>query len=140
MRRCFRDHKGSFTIEAAIIIPFIVCLLMTILFLGFFLYDRCSMERAAGSAALRGSQEIWESSNVQYQKADEGIDFVLSHNLLGTDQVDKQITIKGNEVNVMLKMQYRKWEFLAESKKKTINPVNFIRICRKGKGVMGKIQ
>lgn len=137
---CLKDHKGSFTIEAAIIIPFIVCLLVTILFFSLFLYDRCSLERAAGSAALKGSQEIWESSDVQYQKADKGIDFVLSHNLLGTDQVDKQIIIKGNEVNVTLKMQYQKWEFQAESKKKVINPVNFIRICRKGKGAMEKIQ
>lgn len=138
--RCLKDHKGSFTIEAAVIIPFIVCLLMTILFLAFFLYDRCSLERAAGSAALRGSQEIWESSDVQYRKANEGIDFVLSHNLLGADCVDKQIKISGNEIKVVLKMQYHKWEFQAESQKKVVNPVNFIRICRKGKGVIEKIQ
>ncbi|MBD5541160.1 MAG: pilus assembly protein [Lachnospiraceae bacterium] len=140
MMRCFKDNKGSFTIEAAVIIPFIVCLLMTILFLAFFLYDRCSLERAAGSAALRGSREIWESSDVQYQKANEGIDFVLSHNLLGADYVDKQIKISGNEIEVILRMQYHKWEFQAESQKKVVNPVNFIRICRKGKGVIKSIQ
>lgn len=138
--RCLKNNKGSFTIEAAIIIPFIVCLIMSILFLAFFLYDRCSLQRAAASAALRGSQEIWESSDMQYQKADEGIDFVLSHNLLGADCVDKQVQINGNEITVVLRMQYYKWEFQAESQKKVINPVNFIRICRKGKGVMEKIQ
>lgn len=137
---CLKDQKGSFTIEAAVIIPFIVCLLMTILFFAFFLYDRCSLERAAGSAALRGSQEIWESSDVQYQKANEGINFVLSHNLLGADCVDKQVKISGNEIKVVLKMQYHKWEFQAESQKKVVNPVIFIRICRKGKGVIERIQ
>lgn len=138
--RCLKDHKGSFTIEVAVIIPFIVCLLMTILFFAFFLYDRCSLERAAGSAALRGSREIWESSDVQYRKADEGIDFVLSHNLLGADCVEKQIKISGNKIKVALKIQYHKWEFQAESQKKVVNPVNFIRICRKEKGVIERIQ
>lgn len=140
MKSCFHNNKGSFTIEAAVIIPFTLFLLMTILFFSLFLYDRCSLQRAAASAALRGSRETWASSDIQYQKADEGIDFVLSHNLLGADCVDKQVKISGNRITVVLNMQYHKWEFRAESQKNIINPVNFIRTCRKGKGAIEKIR
>ena len=78
---------GSFTIEAAVIISFLVIVINIILVLTFFLYNRCSLERAAAMGALRGSQAVWEDNSYRSRKADEGVDEILSYNLLGTDGV-----------------------------------------------------
>lgn len=138
MKGCLKDNNGSFTIEAAIIIPFIVIVLTAVIFLSFFLYDKCSLERAAAMAALRGSQEVWEDNNIRYQKADEGIKAVLEANLLGTNCVEKHVEVKGNQVCVLLKMQYKWWDFSAQAEKQAVNPITFIRNCRKAEGVIEK--
>ena len=122
---------GSFTIEAAVIISFLVIVINIILVLTFFLYNRCSLERAAAMGALRGSQAVWEDNSYRSRKADEGVDEILSYNLLGTDGVEKKITVKGNRISVALDMHIRKWNFHTEVEKKSINPVLFIRNCRK---------
>lgn len=131
--KCSRkmNNRGSFTIEAAVIISFLVIVINIILVLAFFLYNRCSLERAAAMGALRGSQAVWEDNSYRSRKADEGVDEILSYNLLGTDRVEKEITVKGNRVSVALDMHIRRWDFHAEVEKKCINPVVYIRNCRK---------
>lgn len=134
-----RDNRGSFTIEAAVIISFLVIVINLIIVLAFFLYDRCSLERAAAMGALRGSQAVWENNSVRSQKADEGVDEILIYNLLGTDKVEKKITVTGNQISVALDMHIRQWNFHTEIEKKCMNPVLFIRNCRKLENV-GKEQ
>lgn len=136
MKSCLKDNKGSFTIEASVIIPFIVMVLAAVIYLAFFLYDRCTLERAAAMAALRGSQEVWGNQNLQYEITDEGIDNVLENNLLGTSHVEKCVKVKGDQMYVLLKMEYKWWDFSAEAEKKVVNPVTFIRNCRKAEGVI----
>lgn len=126
-----KDNRGSFTIEAAVIISFLVIVINIILVLAFFLYNRCSLERAAAMGALRGSQAVWENNSCRSQKADEGVDEILAYNLLGTDKVEKKITVQGNRISVALDMHIRQWDFHAEVEKKSVNPVLFIRNCRK---------
>lgn len=89
-------------------------------------------------AALRGSQEVWKDQNIRYQKADEGIDAILTDNILGTSYVEKHVEIKGDQVQVLLKMQYKWWDFSTGAEKKAVNPITFIRNCRKAEGVMEK--
>lgn len=138
MSACLKNNRGSFTIEAAVIISFIVLVIAAILQLTFFLYDKCSLERAAAVGALRGSEAVWEDQNTRYQRADEGIHAVFENNLLGTDEVKKQIEVTGNEIKVVLEMQFRWWGCRISSEKKALNPVTFIRNCRKAKGIMEK--
>lgn len=126
-----RDNRGSFTIEAAVIISFLVIVINLIIVLAFFLYNRCSLERAAAMGALRGSQAVWENNSVRSQKADEGVDEILIYNFLGTDKVKKQITVTGNQISVALDMHIRQWDFHTKVEKKCMNPVLFIRNCRK---------
>ncbi len=126
-----RNNRGSFTIEAAVIISFLVIVVNIILVLAFFLYNRFSLERAAAMGALRGSQAVWEDNSYRSRKADEGVDEILSYNLLGTDRVEKEIAVKGNRISVALDMHIRRWYFHTEVEKKCINPVLFIRNCRK---------
>lgn len=138
LKQCMVDNRGSFTVESAVIISFLVLVITALLFLSFFLYDQCSLERAAAISALRGSEAVWESQDIRYREADKGIREVLENNLLGENDVETHIEVKGNDIEVTLKMQYKWWEFQAKAGKKVINPVAFIRNCRKLEGVIQK--
>lgn len=131
-----RDNRGSFTVEAAVVISFLVFVIAIVISLSLFVYNKCSMERAAAMAALRGSQAVWEDQNIRYGRAEKGIGEMLSDNLLGEPQVQTSIAVKGNDIEVALKMQYQQWEFQSETAKKAVNPVVFIRNCRKLEGVI----
>lgn len=138
MKEIIKENKGSFTIEAAVIISFLFFVITGLLFLSFFLYDRCVLERTAAVAALRGSEALWEDNGVRYEKADKAVNDILTDRLLGADSVEKSIKVSGNQVTVSLFMEFKGWNFLAEAKKKAINPVIFIRNCRKGSGLIQK--
>lgn len=49
--------KGSLTIEITLLMPFILGVFLFIIFSGFVLHDKCMVNKACMSAALRGSQE-----------------------------------------------------------------------------------
>ena len=51
-----RKHlKASCTIEAALIFPFIMGIIVFIIYISFFLHDRAVMKSCAYQAALKGS-------------------------------------------------------------------------------------
>ena len=138
MKKSVNDNKGSFTIEAAVIISFLFFVITGLLFLSFFLYDRCVVERAAAMAALRGSEAVWEDNHIRYQRADKAVNEILTGRLLGADSVEKSVKASGSQVVVSLSMKFKWWDFQAEVEKKAINPVLFIRNCRKGLSLIQK--
>ena len=129
------NNKGSFTIEAAVIISMIVFIINAILFLTFFLFNRCSVERAAAAGSLRGSQLIWGSNAERQQAASEGIRDVLSFNLLGAESVESRVEVRGDKVYTHVSGSIRDWEYEAEYTKKAMNPVMLVRACRKVKAL-----
>lgn len=135
MRKQTWDNRGSFTIEAAVIITFLVITINALLFLSFFLYNRCSVERAAAMGALRGSQAVWVDNSCRYQAADKGVNTILTNNLLGSDTIEKQIKVNGEKVTVFLNMDFFQWNFQTKAEKKCLNPVLYIRNCRKIEGL-----
>ena len=138
MRKIVNDNKGSFTIEAAVIISFLTFVITGLLFLSFFLYDRCVVERTAAMAALRGSEAVWEKNPIRYQRADEAVSEILTGRLLGADSIEKSVKASGSQVTVSLSMKFKWWDFKAEAEKKAVNPVLFIRNCRKGLNLVQK--
>ena len=52
------DNKGSYTVEAAVIVSMVVLLINAIWFLTLFLYISVATERVLASISLRGSQQI----------------------------------------------------------------------------------
>lgn len=130
------DNRGSFTVEATVMIAFLTLVITTILFLSFFLYHKCAVERAAAMAALRGSQEIWEDQNGRYGQTQQALQDLLSDQLLENCRIETLLEIKGNEVTVTLQLSEREWEFSSMATKKAVHPVNFIRNCKKLEGAI----
>ena len=53
-----RRTGGYFTVEAALILPMVILFMTTMLFVGFYVYDRCMLEHCAYEAAVRGSSSL----------------------------------------------------------------------------------
>lgn len=62
MRRT-KKVKAYFTVEAALILPMALGVIVLIMYLWFFQYDRCLMEQDAGILALRG--KVMEEGDYQ---------------------------------------------------------------------------
>ena len=132
------QNTGNFTIEAAIVIPLTLFLILAMISLSFSLYNRCSMERATAVSALRGSEEIFSDNAARYNKISQTIDEVLCFNLLSESEMNKNIKIKGNSIVVILEAKEKNNTFTTYSGKKAINPVLWIRTFRKMKGMVQK--
>ena len=62
--------KGSFTIEAALLMPLVLMILIGVLYLDFFVHDRAYLTAAAYEAAVSGSMEGYKKKGNIYEKAD----------------------------------------------------------------------
>lgn len=61
-------EDGYMTVEAALLFPIIFTIIIQLLYLGFFMYDRCLLENSAYIAALRGSRIQLADNNEIYDK------------------------------------------------------------------------
>ncbi len=125
------DHRGAATIEAAIIIPFVFITILNFMFLAFFLFNRCSVDRACETAVLRAGRMEWDSNEERYQKAETGIAEALVGQLLGNTEYERKLEITGTKVSVAMSHSFRGWEHQIEREEKIMQPLTFVRGCRK---------
>ena len=136
----FIDERGSATVEATVVVSFFLMILLLILRVSFFLYDGCRLERAANVACLRASQLPWDNNDLRFQKAEDGIVDIVSGSLLGVQEVEQDIAVNKNQVKVVLSASYQWWTINIYKEKKVLNPVQFVRDCKKTKGVMQNVE
>lgn len=142
-----RWENAYFTVEAALIFPFVMGTLLLIIFLFIFQYDRCLMEQDIGMLVLY-------AENLNTQDKDEAISLMKSRaseiywdKYFAWKQEELQITIEKNEICVKgtgtLTFPVPEWNFInranvwkAKSIQRAIrlNPVDFIRIYRRTEG------
>lgn len=96
--KCLMMAKGSLTIELTLLMPFILGMFIFLLFSGFILHDKCIVNKACLSAALRGSEEIEEDEAVS--RAQEALTEVLPGHLIGKWTYDTNVDIGQDEVRV----------------------------------------
>ena len=94
--------SGSYTIEASFIFPMIMVVIVSIIYLLFFVHDRCVINAAADTAALRGSQCRSFEGNL-YEEVEKDLQELLQDRLLATRGVDKEIEITSKEIRVSYK-------------------------------------
>ena len=90
--------KGSLTIELTLLMPFILGMFIFILFSGFVLHDKCIVNKACLSAALRGSQESEDGPAME--KAAQAISEVLPGKLIGRWSYNTGIDIGEDVIRV----------------------------------------
>lgn len=63
MRVDKKYESAYFTVEAALLMPFIMLLIVMMIFLSFYSYDRCILEHSAYEAALRGTSNHFDTAD-----------------------------------------------------------------------------
>ena len=98
--------KGSFTIEAALLMPLILMVLMGLLYLDFFVHNRAWLTSAAYEAAVSGSMEGYKKDGDIYEKADIQGRMLGSTGLPGGENLSMQ-TSAGKTVQVPIRWMCR---------------------------------
>ena len=128
-RECCKAVKGYFTIEAALILPFVTGVILVILYLLFFQYNRCLLEQDAGKLLIRGSGTVTESMN-QVQE-DKYIAWEMGG--LQIQREGKNIKVSGQGwvkfpfSAIAFERQQDNWEIGVGYERQQVNPVLFLR-------------
>lgn len=92
-------RKGSYTIEAALIMPFIIGSIVFIIYGAYYTHDRAFIQKCAYIAALRGSEER-EGDAAVYRAAKECSAQLLQGHLLGSWTLTDAVQVNQDLVTV----------------------------------------
>ena len=141
----YKKIRGSSTIEASLIMPMVLTIFAFLIYLSFFLYNRIEVTADAYICALRGSQMELETAKETYQYMKKESNKLIGGNLLATSKYGEQIEVNGNNVQVTYSVSIQvpgaviisnifeenNWNYSITKKTKKLQPVLFIRKCRK---------
>ncbi len=135
--------KASYTIEAALLFPFILAVLVLLIFESFFIHDRTVINAASNLAALRGSRITDPGSDIAGIVRDMG-ERETDGRLLSTRDLSLDVQVSDSEVTVTCTGEFeipagilpvpgfdfgeREIRVIAKSKRR--DPAEFIRTCR----------
>lgn len=141
MKKQFITSDGYMTVEATLIIPMVLYICISIVYIGFFQYDRCVMKQDAYRAALAGSSIYRENNQEVYNASCHMLESYGKEKYIATG-CSQEVTIQGS-VNVSMEGFVKApfqgikdlagvpgWEIKEQAESKCINPVVFIRLCR----------
>ena len=130
--------KGSFTIEAALLMPLVLMILIGVLYLDFFVHDRAWLTAAAYEAAVSGSMEGYKKKGNIYEKADIQGRMLGDIGLPGGENLSMQ-TNAGKTLEVPAGFLGQKWKLEVSGKAKPLRPVGWIRKVKGTVDMLGEV-
>lgn len=135
-----RKAEGYFTVEATLIMPFVLYVCIFVVYTGFYLYDKCVMKQDAYRAALAGSSIYRDSNQKVYNAASDMVVRLASDKYIATDysctitvQRNVKVTLEGRLSQpfhgLASLIGKKKWVISESAESKCINPVVFVRMC-----------
>ena len=118
--------KGSFTLEAALLMPLLLTVIMSMLYLDFFVHNRAWLTAAAYEAAVSGSMEGYKKEANIYETADIQGRMLGSQGLPGGENLSMQ-TNAGKNVQIPAGFLGQKWNITVSGTAKPLRPVGWIR-------------
>ncbi|MBQ6787267.1 MAG: pilus assembly protein [Lachnospiraceae bacterium] len=101
MRRYLtKKMSGYFTVEAALLLPFVIMIIVFMIFLSFYCYDRCILEQCAYAAALRGSSNRFANTQEAYEEATGAAETLIEGKLFAVREVNTTVRVSGLAVTV----------------------------------------
>ncbi len=126
-----RKVNGYLTVEASMIMPLVIFLMALLIYLTFFLYNRCVLSQDAYILAFRGSisDKEGESEILEYLEESAGIQF--GNKYVGMKDLHKSITISNKSVTVRIQGKSGKgWNLEAIGEAHISDPEETIRRIR----------
>ena len=130
--------KGSFTIEAALLMPLVLMILIGVLYLDFFVHDRAYLTAAAYEAAVSGSMEGYKKKGNIYEKADIQGRMLGGIGLLGGKNAGKTVKVT-YRLEVPAGFLGQKWKLEVSGKAKPLRPVGWIRKVKGTVDMLGEV-
>ena len=152
--RIYKEQKkvflhGSATIEASMIIPFILVIFVIIISVTFFLYDECTAWQCSYLAALRGDTETGQTAQKELW-AEYFAKKLFSQELMAATDIEFSQTRKGDKLTVYAKgsvsgrtihsFSAEKWNFETAGTVELLRPVQFIRRIQFAKELVEKVK
>lgn len=136
-----KTAKGYMTLEASVIMPWVIFIFVFLIYMSFYLYDKCVLFQDAYALCLRGSIQKEEDGAVNYINTHMSGQFGKKY--FGTNNVQGSVERCGQEIKVYaacnVKMPFNHfmtmakaggWQIQTEARAKIINPTKVIRRCR----------
>lgn len=143
-RKWFCKGVGAyFTVEAAMVLPIVLSVILFILYAMFFQYDRCLLEQDMGALALRGAAMQIDDKEALAGEIKEQANQMDCGKYLMWECGEINLRLEGNQLCVsregQLKYPFsgfgiggeRLWRAETEYENYRINPTSFVRTCRK---------
>ena len=138
-----KEFKASYTLEASLLFPFILAVIVLIIYGSFFIHDRAVLDTAAYEAALRGSEVTDPDGDIFAKVRDTG-KRETEGRLLATKNVAMDVRVDSKAVSVVYTgdftiprgvilvpgMNMKGTEIRVEGKSAREDPAGFIRECR----------
>lgn len=138
-----RKIGGYFTVEAVLVLPIAIMIIVMVIYLMIFQYNRCLMEHDMGILALRGTALQAEDAQERIEKLRVQADLLYKEKYVAWDMGD--ISLKWEKGTVCVEcegqLQFpfsggvngsdRIWKSTAVVESHMTSPVSFIRNCRK---------
>lgn len=137
-----QSPAGYMTVEATLIVPIVLYVCIFIIYSGFFLYDRCVMKLDAYRAVLRASSIYRQDSQAVYNTAWDMMETLTAEKYIAAEY-QYEIAVQGKvQVKIcgQVEMPFRgieemtgvsAWSIEEIVESKCLNPVLFIRTCRR---------
>ncbi|MCM1087962.1 MAG: pilus assembly protein [Muribaculaceae bacterium] len=142
--------KGYMTIEAAFIVPWVIFLIVFLIYVSFYFYDKCVLFQDAYTVCFRGSIQKEEGSAAAYVQNHLSEQFGRKY--FGVGSVYGEVERSGKSLKVSgrcsIKIPFRvfkdgkgngEWEIQTEAKAQIINPTKVIRRCRMAENLVQEL-
>lgn len=123
------------------VMPLVIFLITLLIYLSFFLYNRCIFSQDAYILAFRGSISGGVEGNEIRRYIEDDIGKQLGSKYIGIRDLQKNITISRQEIRVRMEVETgKRWKLEAVGEAHRNNPVEIIRGIRLAKKVGGKLK
>ena len=97
-----KKAKGSFTVECALIMPIILLVIVSVIWIMIAMYDKGIMYKAAVHAILAADYHVSDNNFQLKKEIEERIYEESDGQLVGTDEPEISVNILGNKVNIKM--------------------------------------
>lgn len=144
MRADNEKENAYFTVEAALVLPIVIGVILFLIYSVFFQYNRCLMEQDVGALALKGCSIQADDKSLLMLQLEEYADNVYEKKYIAWGKSRMEIKLEGRNIQVIQrgKLKFslgslllgeteKNWDTTAEFENQRIDPVGLIRIYRK---------
>lgn len=136
--------KGSFTVEAACVMPVILLVLMGTLYLNFYIHNRAWLTAAAYEASVTGSTQRGAGESVMYEMAQKKGEALADTGFFGAENITVQTNV-GKKIKVTYDLDTfwglvgMKRHMTAAGESQVLCPAQWVRKVKAAAEVMNEI-